>query len=440
MGQIKPAPRARTILIFLMLLNILNMVDRSLIASFGPQISRDLNLTDSQFGLLTGLIFVFFYVLMGLFMGALADRVNRPRLIAAGLILWSVLTAVSGAAKNFFQIGIARLFIGIGESTMTPASMSMLSDLFPAEKRGSATGLYYLGIPLGAGGSFLVAGILGPMIGWRNCFYLLGGIGVLLSVGLLIMSDPKRGAMEPAVEGNTVAESTVEGIPRAAEKTMHWRESVAAVGETLKTNHALLWTMIGAIFLHIPLGAGQFSMLWLESERGFDGAEIATIYGIVYVVFGTAGTFFGGVLSDWYQARFKGGRLRFLALLMITIAPLTVGYRFASPESPIFYLGMCMALFSVSSFYGPAFSTVQDLTPPRLRGVMTAVLLVACNLLGLGLGAYMTGLFVEMFRAMDVATPYTSGLLVGDVIGFLTIPSFLYAAVHLERRRKLQMA
>jgi len=440
MGQIKPAPRARTILIFLMLLNILNMIDRSLIASFGPQISRDLNLTDSQFGLLTGLIFVFFYVLMGLFMGALADRVNRPRLIAAGLILWSVLTAVSGAAKNFFQIGIARLFIGIGESTMTPASMSMLSDLFPAEKRGSATGLYYLGIPLGAGGSFLVAGILGPMIGWRNCFYLLGGIGVLLSVGLLIMSDPKRGAMEPAVEGNTVAESTVEGIPRAAEKTMHWRESVAAVGETLKTNHALLWTMIGAIFLHIPLGAGQFSMLWLESERGFDGAEIATIYGIVYVVFGTAGTFFGGVLSDWYQARFKGGRLRFLALLMITIAPLTVGYRFASPESPIFYLGMCMALFSVSSFYGPAFSTVQDLTPPRLRGVMTAVLLVACNLLGLGLGAYMTGLFVEMFRAMDVATPYTSGLLVGDVIGFLTIPSFLYAAVHLERRRKLQMA
>jgi len=440
MGQIKPAPRARTILIFLMLLNILNMVDRSLIASFGPQISRDLNLTDSQFGLLTGLIFVFFYVLMGLFMGALADRVNRPRLIAAGLILWSVLTAVSGAAKNFFQIGIARLFIGIGESTMTPASMSMLSDLFPAEKRGSATGLYYLGIPLGAGGSFLVAGILGPMIGWRNCFYLLGGIGVLLSVGLLIMSDPKRGAMEPAVEGNTVAESTVEGIPRAAEKTMHWRESVAAVGETLKTNRALLWTMIGAIFLHIPLGAGQFSMLWLESERGFDGAEIATIYGIVYVVFGTAGTFFGGVLSDWYQARFKGGRLRFLALLMITIAPLTVGYRFASPESPIFYLGMCMALFSVSSFYGPAFSTVQDLTPPRLRGVMTAVLLVACNLLGLGLGAYMTGLFVEMFRAMDVATPYTSGLLVGDVIGFLTIPSFLYAAVHLERRRKLQMA
>jgi len=440
MGQIKPAPRARTILIFLMLLNILNMVDRSLIASFGPQISRDLNLTDSQFGLLTGLIFVFFYVLMGLFMGALADRVNRPRLIAAGLILWSVLTAVSGAAKNFFQIGIARLFIGIGESTMTPASMSMLSDLFPAEKRGSATGLYYLGIPLGAGGSFLVAGILGPMIGWRNCFYLLGGIGVLLSVGLLIMSDPKRGAMEPAVEGNTVAESTVEGIPRAAEKTMHWRESVAAVGETLKTNHALLWTMIGAIFLHIPLGAGQFSMLWLESERGFDGAEIATIYGIVYVVFGTAGTFFGGVLSDWYQARFKGGRLRFLALLMITIAPLTVGYRFASPESPIFYLGMCMALFSVSSYYGPAFSTVQDLTPPRLRGVMTAVLLVACNLLGLGLGAYMTGLFVEMFRAMDVATPYTSGLLVGDVIGFLTIPSFLYAAVHLERRRKLQMA
>ncbi|MDP4987080.1 MAG: MFS transporter, partial [Porticoccaceae bacterium] len=86
MSTIKAAPRAKGILVFLMLLNILNMVDRNLIASFGPRIIEDLQLTDAQFGLLTGLVFVFFYAIMGLFMGALADRVHRPRLIAAGLI------------------------------------------------------------------------------------------------------------------------------------------------------------------------------------------------------------------------------------------------------------------------------------------------------------------------------------------------------------------
>ena len=188
--------RTMGLLLFLLLLNILNMVDRTLITSFGTAIINDLNLSDSQFGLLTGPIFVFFYSIMGLFMGALADRVHRPRLIAAGLMLWSLLTAVSGVAKNFAQIGIARLFIGIGESAMAPSAISMIADLFPKARRGTATGIYYLGVPLGAGGAFIVAGVLGPMIGWRNCFIVLGIFGIALALLLLLIKDPQRGGME----------------------------------------------------------------------------------------------------------------------------------------------------------------------------------------------------------------------------------------------------
>lgn len=113
MEKIKSAKGATGLLVFLLVLNILNMVDRTLITSFGTSIIADLNLSDSQFGLLTGPVFVFFYSIMGLFMGALADRVHRPRLIAAGLVLWSVLTALSGMAKNFMQIGLSRMFIGV---------------------------------------------------------------------------------------------------------------------------------------------------------------------------------------------------------------------------------------------------------------------------------------------------------------------------------------
>ncbi len=420
--------KAKGILFFLLVLNILNMVDRTLITSFGTAIIADLDLSDSQFGLLTGPIFVFFYSIMGLFMGALADRVHRPRLIAAGLVLWSALTAVSGLAKNFAQIGIARLFIGVGESAMAPSAISMISDLFPKAKRGTATGIYYLGVPLGAGASFIVAGILGPMIGWRNCFLLLGGLGLLLAIVLFFIKDPERGAMEDKSESG--AEEQQEALIGG-----NWRRIVSDVFAVVKSTPALAWTMLGAVFLHIPLGAGQFAIVWLERERGFGVGEISATYGLVYIVFGTAGTFLGGILSDWYQARYKGGRVRFLALLMLAVTPLLISFRFVDPSSSLFYIGMAAGMFSVSSFYGPAFSTVQDLTPVRLRGVMTGLLLVAANLLGLGIGALMTGVLSDLFAANEVFEPLTKALLSADVLSAAAPVSFIVASIYLEKMK-----
>ena len=429
MDQIKSAPKATGILLFLLLLNILNMVDRTLITSFGSAIIKDLNLSDSQFGLLTGPIFVFFYSIMGLFMGALADRVHRPRLIAAGLLLWSALTAVSGMAKSFVQIGVSRLFIGVGESAMTPSAISMISDLFPKARRGTATGIYYLGVPLGAGGSFIVAGVLGPIIGWRNCFFLLGGVGVVLALGLLFLKDLKRGAMED--KEDSMAPEQEEALLGG-----DWRRVISDVLLVVRSTRALAWTMLGAVFLHVPLGAGQFAIVWLERERGFGLGEISATYGLIYIIFGTAGTFLGGVLSDWYQSRFKGGRVRFLAYLMLGVAPLLVSFRFVSPSSPLFYIGMAAGMFSVSSFYGPAFSTVQDLTPVRLRGVMTGLLLVACNLLGLGIGAMMTGYLSDVFSAYSIFEPLTKALLTADIVSWAAPASFILASIYLERSKE----
>ena len=424
--QPQASPKATGILLFLLLLNILNMVDRTLITSFGTAIITDLGLSDSQFGLLTGPIFVFFYSIMGLFMGALADRVHRPRLIAAGLVLWSALTAVSGLAKNFAQIGVARLFIGVGESAMAPSAISMISDMFPKAKRGTATGIYYLGVPLGAGASFIVAGILGPMIGWRNCFLLLGGLGLVLALVLLFIKDPERGAMEEKGTEVDQQESLIGG---------NWRSIVSDVFQVVKSTPALAWTMVGAVFLHIPLGAGQFAIVWLERERGFGIGEISATYGLVYIIFGTAGTFLGGILSDWYQARYRGGRVRFLALLMLAVTPLLILFRFVEPSSALFYIGMAAGMFSVSSFYGPAFSTVQDLTPVRLRGVMTGLLLVACNLLGLGIGAMMTGVLSDVFSANNIFEPLTKALLSADILSAAAPVSFIIASIYLEKMK-----
>ena len=122
-----------------------------LLGSFANFIVPDLGLTNTEFGLLTGLFFIVFYSAMGLFMGALADMVNRTRLIAAGLALWSALTALSGAARGFWTLAAPRMLIGVGESIMTPTSMSLLSDRFPTSKLGFASGFYYMGVPIGIG-------------------------------------------------------------------------------------------------------------------------------------------------------------------------------------------------------------------------------------------------------------------------------------------------
>ncbi|ARN75728.1 spinster family MFS transporter [Oceanicoccus sagamiensis] len=408
----------RFILGFLMLLNILNMVDRNLLASFGPQVVADLNLSDSEFGLLTGVIFVFFYSIMGLVMGFLADRYHRPRLIAVGLVMWSVLTAYSGIAKNFLQLATARVFIGVGESCLSPTSMSLLSDLYPAQQRGLVSAIFYLGVPLGAGASFIVAGVLGPQLGWRNCFLIMGAVGLVLVIPLLFINDPQRGLKDTAID--------------KASNNDRWSELFIA----LKQNPAIMLTMLGAIFLHIPVGAANFAQLWLVRERGFEASDIATLYGSLFIVFGTLGTLLGGVLGDWYHARYQGGRVRLLALLMVILTPLLLGYRLADPSSSFFYIGMCAGFFLMTAFYGPAFSTIQDLSPPRMRARMTAILLIACNLIGLGLGAVITGVISDLLQAQLVENSLTWSLMAADLISFLTIPSFICASLYIARYQK----
>lgn len=413
------ADRANWVLGLLLLLNILNIVDRNLISSFGPQITADLQLSDTQFGLLTGLIFVLFYAVMGVIVGRLADVVHRPRLIAAGLLLWSALTAVSGAAKSFLHIGAARLLVGVGEACLSPAAVSMLADLFPSSKRGLAASIYYLGVPLGAGASFVAAGVLGPQIGWRNCFYLLGAIGLLLAPVVFFLRDPKRGSFDQHVAAPAQSDS--------------WRSSVQQLFGLLKTSPALSWTMLGAAFMHLPIGSAQFAQLWLVRERGFVAQEIAVTYGVLFIIMGTLGALLSGAVSDWYLRRFRGGRLRFLALFLLLLLPLLIGYRFADPGSAVFYIGMCAGFICFMAIFGPAFSTVQDLTPANMRGITTAALLLGINLFGLGLGAVIAGVLSDLFKAVGVVEPLTWSLICIDILGLFTIACFYIASIHWSR-------
>ena len=269
----KTESRHYIFLVFLILLNVMNFVDRQLLASFANFIIPDLSLSNTQFGILTGFGFLFFYSIMGLFMGILADKVHRPRLIAIGVALWSFLTALSGAAKGFTGLLLPRMFIGVGESILTPTSISILGDRFPQSKMGFVTGAYYMGIPIGAGLSLIIAGSLGPIIGWRMCFYILGGLGVILSLIMFFIKETPRSIK----------------INNSEKKKIDLRLIKNDLIKALKDSKPLTLCIYGGVIYHFVLGAAVYDQVWYVKERGFDKAEIAQYTGYIVVVFGILG-------------------------------------------------------------------------------------------------------------------------------------------------------
>lgn len=406
-------PGAWRLLFLLILLNILNFVDRQLLPSFANFIVPDLKLTNTEFGLLTGLFFIVFYAIAGLFMGALADVMHRPRLIAGATTIWSGLTAASGAAVSFISLAIPRALIGVGESALTPTSMSLLADRFKSSQLGLAAALYYLGVPLGSGASLLIAGYLGPAIGWRNCFYLLGAGGLILAIVMLFVRETR------------------------AKPAPHERQSFATLRKelfgALGRSPALVATICGGVALHWAIGAAAFDQLWFVQERGFERAEIARLNGYAIVVGGILGNLAGGFLGDWWQKRFRSGRPMLLFWMGLVLAPFGIAYRVLDPASPLFWFGMGLGIFQLAAFYGPTFSTVQELAPPKARATVTAFYVLCLNVLGLGAGITVTGVLVDVFKAQGVDEPYTHAMLVFGVVALIAIPCFFFAGRWFKR-------
>jgi MFS family permease len=395
-------------------------VDRQLIASFANFIVPDLGLTDWQYGILTGLAFVFFYSIMGLFMGTLADKYNRPRLIGFGVLLWSVFTALTGAAKGFISMAIPRAFIGVGESILTPTSMSLLSDSFPANRMGFAAGVYYMGVPIGVGISLLIVGFLGEPLGWRNCFYILGGIGAVLGIIAFYFKDRPRKHL----------------IDNPDEVNLSYSEIVSTLRQALTSSNALILTIAGGVLYHVALGAAVFEQLWYAQERGFERSEIAQLTGIIGVVAGLAGNLFGGLMSDWWLKTFNQGRPMFLFWLTLLLLPLGIIYRFVEPNTFIFWLGVIIGYFQLGCFYGPTFSTVQELVPPKIRATVVAFYILCLNLIGLTFGSLGGGIFTDLLRSFDVTEPYTIMLVTFSLIAGLAIPCYYFGGKIYESDRK----
>jgi MFS family permease len=397
---------------------VINFVDRQFISSFAPFLKSDLGLSDTEIGLLTGIVFIFFYTVAGLFVGTLADRYNRTKIMGVGVILWSAFTAISGFAKNFFTLAAPRLFIGVGESTITPTTMSILSDRYEQKRLGFAAGFYYLGVPVGVGISLLIAGYLEPMIGWRGCFYLLGVIGLLLGFLMLFVKDSPRKNISNKPESKT------------------FFEIISLLYKALSTSKSLVFTIIAGTLYHIVLGAAQFEVIWAVADKGFNPNTFGQINGWIFVVFGVLGSLFGGIASDWTLKTFNLPRTWFLLILTLLLLPLAFT-RYLETDNILFWVGICSSAFSLGCFYGPIFAVIQELVPSSIKGTVVAFNLLCLNLLGIAIGSIVFGIMADYAVAQGYEDPYTN-LLVGFSLMFLILgpPLYYFAGKYYQSDRE----
>ena len=404
------------ILFYLTTLNVLSFVDRQLLASFSNFIVPDLELTNTEFGILTGLAFIIFYSVMGVIMGAIADRVHRPKFMAIGVALWSLLTAATGMAKNFWMLFLPRIFIGVGESILTPTAISYMSDYFPKRNMGFVAGFYYIAVPLGVALSFYIAGYLGPIWGWRNCFYALGLLGLILAfITYFFKESDKR--QEDMILNEGKLNINIDVL----------KESFSELRATIKSNLSLRLTIYAGIAVNFVLGATVFDQLWLVNDKGFDRAEILLISGSIGLPAGILGTLFGGLGSDYYVRKTGNGRQLFLFWCLLIFTPFILLYRLTDDTGTLFFALMFLGFFQWGTIYGPTTSAVQEMAPKNHKAVVLAYYIFMVNFIGLGFSTTTAGIMIDALIAMGIENPYSVTIISFQALAAICLPLYYFA-------------
>jgi MFS family permease len=377
----------------LSLVYTLNFLDRTLIYILFPPIKREMLLTDFQLALLGTTSFVIFYTLLGIPFGRLADRVTRKYLIAGGLAVWSIFSGLTGFAGDFWTIFFCRVMVGVGEATLGPAAMSLLSDYFPLSKRATAQSLYSAGIPLGAAAAFFLGGAIAETLSWRWAFYLLGFPGVALAILVLFIKEPERGVQELKTQ-ETSADTDDGG----------WRRLVS--NKTLYLHH------IGYAFFAVATNSLSIWVpTFLNRAYGMSLTSIGMMSGTSMLLAGGLATAFGGVIADRFRARFPGGRMIFTAIAALFCAVLWSTFLWSGTLSVMIVCYFFLAGMGLV-WLGPGAADVHDIVGPRLRGLGVGVYFFTVNIIGYGFGPPIIGRLNDMVGVAQNPSAMVYGLLI----------------------------
>jgi predicted MFS family arabinose efflux permease len=320
------------------------------------------------------------------------------------------MTAVSGWARSFIQLAIPRVFVGVGEATLTPASISMLSDAFPPRRLGLAVGVYYAGIPLGLATALISSSYIAPRFGWRFSFFALGVLGLIATALLALLREPARRRAAVTASGPVVP---------ATRPSM--KELLRDLSKALVGRPALSLSLLGGALLCYGSGAALLGVTWLVEERGFKYSDAAFRAGVVAVIAGFAGNIAGGAFADAMARRFRSGRLWSLVIMTAFFTIPAWLFYTVTPGTPLFYACLLLTSAGTTAWFGPLFSAYQELSPLQTRSTIVAFALLVLNLLGVGPGPLITGMIGD-------ARNLSYGLLISLAITAFAIIPFALAA------------
>ncbi len=422
-----PASEAKASMVYpwlvvaiLMVAYVFSFMDRQILNLLVGPIRRDLAISDTYMSLLMGLSFAIFYTILGIPLGRLADRWNRRGLIAAGVVVWSVMTALCGMTRSYWQLFLFRIGVGVGEATLSPSAYSMIADYFPPERRATAISVYSMGIYLGSGIAFLLGGLViqfavaqgavsMPLIGdvrpWQLVFFVLGGSGILFSLAFLFVREPARQGVHMA-----------SGVPFSMVVAYLWQNRRTVLC------HNLGFAMIS----FCSYGAAAWIPSFFIRTFQWKAGEVGIVYGLSVMVFGCAGIFFGGWLTDYWLRQGKSDAAMRVGIVAAALAIPGNLYLLAGNGTMATIL-LAPAIFVLAMPFGAAPAAIQEIVPNQMRGQTSAVYLFIVNLIGLGLGPTAVALVTDNVFANDLDLKWAM-LMVGTAACLLAI-AFLSAGL-----------
>ncbi len=364
----------------LLIVYVFNFLDRQIMTILAEPIARDLDLNDTEIGVLTGLSFALLYSTLGLPIARLADRprTDRVKLIAVAVAVWSLATALCGGARSFVQLAIARVFVGVGEAGGTPPAHSLITDVAAPEKRARAFAIYQLGPPIGGLIGMVLGGFLAGTLGWRMAFVAVGLPGLVLAViVVLLLRDPRRSGGPSAQAVPLPLGDALRQI--LASKAMRLLLTTAGFA-SFATYGVLIWTTI-----------------FFQRSHHLTPAETGLWFGLVNGIGSILGVWLGGQIGDRHRAR---GKQHLLTIPAVAQA-LSVPFLLAALLVGDWRLSMILffpAIVLNWIYVAPYYSAVQGLVPPAARAVASAAILLMQNLIGLGLGPVLLGFCSDLLK------------------------------------------
>lgn len=399
----------------LVVVYVFNLIDRQILSMLLEPIKRDLQLSDTQLGLLSGIAFAVFYTTFGIPIARYADKHSRVKVISWSLAAWSLMTAICGLAQNFWQLMLGRIGVAIGEAGASPPSHSLISDYFAPANRATALGIYSLGAPIGVMIGFLAGGWLVHFFDWRTAFIVVGLPGVLMAV---------------------IVSRTVKEPPRGLS------EGVQSVQEQVPLKEAFMYFWSRPSFRHLTLAAGLHAfasyglLTWLPAflvrSHQMGAAEIGTYLAMVSGIVGGIGTFAGGYICDRFGQNDRRIYVWIPALSLIIFIPLAILSLLSDTKEGALYFYLIPALLS-PIYLGPTFSVVQGMSQLRMRAIAAAGLLFVLNLIGMGLGPMLVGVLSDFLKPQLGAEALRYALIVAVAINLWSALHYYLAAKTLRQ-------